>query len=123
MRGAELPDGLVEAVNGYEAALMRDDLEQMDRYFAPGERTLRADGTGVLVGHEAISRYRRTRGGAARRTVTAMHVRPVGDRHAWVLSESVGILGGTGLVSQLWERDEGVWRIVAAHVSQSPISS
>ena len=56
-----LPDGLMDAFWAYEHALMADDLEAMDRLFAPGGDTLRGDADGLVVGHDAIAAFRRTR--------------------------------------------------------------
>ncbi|MQA34322.1 AtzH-like domain-containing protein, partial [Modestobacter roseus] len=53
MTAAPPPAGLLDAVAAYEAALMADDVATLDRLFAPGPATLRADAEGVLVGHEA----------------------------------------------------------------------
>ena len=62
------------AVARYEAALAADDLAALDALFAAGPTTLRADAGGVLVGSERISEFRRGRGGAPAREVTALHV-------------------------------------------------
>lgn len=118
--GVEAPAGLVEAALGYEAALMADDLESLAEYFAPGPDTLRGDEGGLLVGREAITRFRGRRGGAPERRIEALHVRPIDDDHAWLAAVTAPLGGGRGLVSQLWERRDGVWRITAAHVSAPP---
>jgi len=115
--GMRAPAGLVEAALGYEAALMTDDLDALDRYFAPGAATLRGDEGGLLVGRETITRFRGRRGGAPKRVIEALHVRPIDDDHAWLMAVTAPLAGGRGLVSQLWERQSGVWRIAAAHVS------
>ncbi|MDQ0576177.1 AtzH-like domain-containing protein [Agromyces albus] len=118
--GARAPDGLVEAALGYEAALMSDDLTTLEGYFAPGDATLRGDEGGLLVGRDTITRFRGRRGGAPKRVIEALHVRPIGDHHAWVAAVTAPLAGGRGLVTQLWERQEGAWRITAAHVSAPP---
>ncbi|WP_448002447.1 AtzH-like domain-containing protein [Agromyces bauzanensis] len=114
------PAGLVEAARGYEAALQASDLEALEGYFAPGPDTLRGDEGGLLVGREAITRFRGRRGGAPARRIEGMHVRPIDDDHAWLAAVTAPLGGGRGLVSQLWERRDGVWRITAAHVSAPP---
>ncbi|MEC9052899.1 MAG: AtzH-like domain-containing protein, partial [Actinomycetota bacterium] len=59
-----VPPGLVEAFRTYEQALMSDDVEVLDRLFAPATTTLRGDADGLLVGHEQIAAFRSGRGGA-----------------------------------------------------------
>lgn len=118
--GVRAPDGLVEAALGYEAALMSDDLTALGSFFAPGAATLRGDEGGLLVGHDSITGFRGRRGGAPQRTIEALHVRPIDADHAWLIAVTAPVAGGRGLVSQLWERQRGVWRITAAHVSAPP---
>jgi amidase len=60
------PEGLREAFADYERALLSDDLEALDRLFAPGPTTLRGDASGLLVGHDAISRSRASRSSDSR---------------------------------------------------------
>ena len=115
--GGTAPVGLVAAALGYEAALMSDDLAGLARYFAEGTATLRGDDDGLLVGHDAITRFRGRRGGAPKRVIEALHVRPIDEDHAWTIAVTAPDAGGRGLLSQLWERRDGEWRIAAAHVS------
>jgi Asp-tRNA(Asn)/Glu-tRNA(Gln) amidotransferase A subunit family amidase len=115
---SEPPAGLLEAVAAYEAALMSDDVAALDRLFAPGPTTLRGDAAGLLVGHDRISAFRGTRGGAPRRTVVATHVQTVDDDHALVVAVTELERGGRGQQTQLWERQDGRgWVVTAAHVS------
>jgi amidase len=118
--GVVAPTGLVDAALGYEAALMSDDLDTLEGYFVPGPDTLRGDEGGLLVGHETITRFRGRRGGAPKRRIEALHVRPIDDDHAWLIAVTAPVAGGRGIVSQLWERHDEVWRIAAAHVSAPP---
>ncbi|MFC5790089.1 AtzH-like domain-containing protein [Agromyces tardus] len=118
--GVAAPAGLVEAALAYEAALMADDLATLESAFAPGPDTLRGDEGGLLVGRDVISRFRGARGGAPKRAIEALHVRPIDDDHAWLAAVTAPAAGGRGLVSQLWERQHGAWRITAAHVSAPP---
>ena len=64
-----LPADLQEAFDAYEHALATDDVATLDDAFAPGPLTLRGDGDGLLVGHDAISAFRSTRGGIAPRVL------------------------------------------------------
>lgn len=115
------PTGLLEAFRAYEQALMSNDLEALDRLFAPGAATLRGDGDGLLVGHDAISAYRSVRGGAPARTLVQTHVQVIDDDHALVVAVTELARGGRGLQTQLWARDEvGRWQVTAAHVSTPP---
>jgi len=115
--GGAAPEGLVEAVLGYEAALMADDLDALREWFEPGDEMVRADASGLLVGRDAITRFRGRRGGAAGRRVTGVRVLPVAEGAAHVVVENAPAAGGRGVVSQLWRRRDGRWRVAAAHVT------
>ena len=119
--GARLPDGLLPAVLGYEAAVVGDDLEALASWFAPGGATVRADGSGVLLGHVAVTRFRAARGGVPTRDVTDVHVRVPGDDDGpvVVVVEVAYRAGGRGTLTQVWRRQgaAGPWRILAAHVT------
>lgn len=115
--GAAAPEGLVEAVLAYERALVADDLDALADAFEDGPDVVRADRNGLLVGAERIAAFRGNRGGAGSRTVRELHVHPVGDDAAHVTTVNAPERGGRGIVSQLWRRTEGAWRIVAAHVT------
>ncbi|MCS5722446.1 DUF3225 domain-containing protein [Herbiconiux sp. CPCC 203407] len=129
---AEL-ESLLAAFHHYEAALMVDDVDVLDRSFAPGPDTLRGDANGLLVGHERISAFRSVRGGVARRTITEVRVRVLSPQAALVVSVSAFVAGGSGLQTQLWERiadarprhdgggdHGGRWVITSAHVTGAP---
>jgi amidase len=116
----EAPAGLLEAFQAYEAALMANDTTVLDDFFAPGPHTLRGDGNGLLVGHEAISTFRASRGAVPSRVIVEMHVQTVDDDHALVVSVSEFAHGSRGLQTQAWARLGGCWRITAAHVSAPP---
>uniref|UniRef100_UPI000B045B5E AtzH-like domain-containing protein n=1 Tax=Aeromicrobium sp. REDSEA-S32_B7 TaxID=1811526 RepID=UPI000B045B5E len=92
----DAPEGLLEAFWAYETALMSDDLETLDALFADRPDTLRGDAAGVLVGHETISRFRGSRGGAPRRTIAEVHVRVVDATHALVVAVTAPERGGRG---------------------------
>ncbi|KHL13278.1 UNVERIFIED_CONTAM: hypothetical protein LK11_32680 [Mumia flava] len=112
---------MLDALDAYEAALMSDDIAAMDALFAPGDATLRGDAGGVLVGHETIGAFRRSRGGAPARTVRAVHVHPAGDDAAVAVTIFEARTGGRGQQTQLWRRGtDGAWRVEVAHVSSPP---
>ncbi|WP_244963057.1 AtzH-like domain-containing protein [Nocardioides dongkuii] len=112
-----VPAGLVEAFRDYERALMEDDVPALDRLFAPGPTTLRGDAQGLLVGHEAISAFRGSRGGAPRRRLVQTHVQTIDEDHALVVAVTELERGGRGQQTQLWARGPDGWQVTAAHVS------
>ena len=117
-----VPPELVAAFGAYERALLADDVEALDRFFAPGRATLRGDADGLLVGHDAIADFRAARGGAPARRLVQTHVQVVDPQHALVVAVTEGPDGGRGQQTQLWARTENVdgevaWVVTAAHVS------
>jgi amidase len=117
-----VPDGLMEAFWAYERALMSNDLKALDGLFAPDETTLRADASGLLVGHDRIREFRNGRGGAPRRTIVETHVRAFRDDHALIVAVTELATGGRGQQTQLWERRNGRWVVAVAHVAvPSPV--
>ncbi|MCD4525600.1 AtzH-like domain-containing protein [Nocardioides sp. cx-173] len=118
--GAARPDGLEAAFWEYERALMADDVETLDRLFAPGPTTLRGDAAGLLVGHDRISAFRGARGGAPQRRIVQTHVQAIGDDAALVVAVTELARGGRGQQTQLWARQDGRWVVTAAHVSVPP---
>ncbi|MCS5718932.1 DUF3225 domain-containing protein [Herbiconiux sp. CPCC 205763] len=112
---------LLSAFRAYEAALMANDLDALDRSFAPGPATLRGDASGLLVGHDRISAFRGLRGGVPPRTIVEVHLRVLDAASVLVVSVSAFAKGGTGLQTQLWRRaDAAGWVIAAAHVTGAP---
>jgi Asp-tRNA(Asn)/Glu-tRNA(Gln) amidotransferase A subunit family amidase len=112
-------ESLLEAFRGYEAALMANDLDALDRYFAPRPSTLRGDPSALLVGHDRISAFRGLRGGVPPRSITEVHLRVVEGSTpltVLVMSVSVPAKGGSGLQTQLWTLFDDGWAIAAAHV-------
>lgn len=115
----ELPEGLVDAVVAYEAALAADDVPALADAFVDAPTTLRGDASGLLVGHAAITGFRGRRGGAPAREIAELHVRTVDASTALVVTVNRPVRGGRGLVTQLWTREGGAWRVAAAQV-QAP---
>ena len=113
----DVPDGLMDAFWDYERALMANDVAALDRLFAPGPTTMRGDVQGLLVGHDTISAFRGTRGGAPQRTIVETHVQTVDDDHALVVAVTELASGGRGQQTQLWERLGAGWAVTAAHVA------
>lgn len=111
------PEGLRDAVLAYEAALMADDVAGLDDWFEPGPATLRGDAAGLLVGHDAIAAFRRARGGAPARTVSRLELRGLADEVAVAVLVVDPAAGGHGMLTQVWRRTDGRWRIAAAQVA------
>ena len=111
------PNGLLDAFWRYEAALMSNNLGELDRLFAPGPWTLRGDAVGLLVGHDAISAFRAGRGGAPARSVEELHVRAIDDDAAMIVAVVRAASGGRGQQTQLWRRGVDGWQVAVAHVS------
>ncbi|MDN3494965.1 DUF3225 domain-containing protein [Planococcus sp. APC 4015] len=114
---ADIPPDLLLAFETYEAAIVANDVEALDAAFAPGTETLRGDAAGLLIGHDAISAFRGTRGGVSPRVIERIEYRPLGEDAALLVSVSRFTGGGMGLQTQLWERRDGAWLITAAHVT------
>ncbi|WP_307852460.1 AtzH-like domain-containing protein [Glaciihabitans sp. dw_435] len=119
--GVEAPAGLIDAFWEYETALMGDDLVALDRLFAPGEDTLRGDAGGLLIGHDAISGFRKGRGGSPQRAILRVEVRPVGHDAALIVAVTAPLTGGRGQQTQLWRAQTSIdgareWKVEAAHV-------
>jgi Asp-tRNA(Asn)/Glu-tRNA(Gln) amidotransferase A subunit family amidase len=117
-----VPDGLLEAFWAYERALVADDLQAMAQLFAPGDDALRGDASGLLVGHDEITEFRRVRGGAPARRIADVLVRVITPEAALVVAVTAPASGGRGLQTQLWRRDDGRWLVQAAHVSAPPVT-
>ncbi|MBY0688950.1 AtzH-like domain-containing protein [Microbacterium marinilacus] len=119
--GAEtVPGDLLDAFLAYERAILANDLDALDAFFAPGDGTMRGDDAGLLVGHDAISAFRSLRGGVGPRVIERVEHRPLSDDAALLVSVSRFAAGGRGLQTQVWTRSAAGWRIMAAHVSPRP---
>lgn len=112
-----IPEGLRAAFDDYERAILANDLDALDAFFAPDPEAMRGDAAGLLVGHDAISAFRSVRGGVPARVIERVEYRPLADDVALLVSVSRYAGGGTGLQTQLWEHRDGRWVITAAHVT------
>lgn len=109
--------GLLEAFWEYDRALLANDVTALDDLFQPGPDTVRGDGMSLAVGHDEISRFRKSRTAVPTRTVSGVHVVHAGPAEALVMATVQSSAGAPGLQTQLWRREDGRWRIAAAHVS------
>ncbi|MBJ3777633.1 oxalurate catabolism protein HpxZ [Acuticoccus mangrovi] len=106
------------AFQGYEAALMANDLENLDAYFWQDPQVLRYGAGECLYGHEAIAAYRRTRKTIPQRTLRNTTIMTYGRDFATANTEFVREGNARlGRQTQTWVRMPEGWRIVAAHVS------
>jgi amidase len=108
---------VIDAFWAYERALMADDVPALEALFAPGPDTLRGDPAGILVGHDAISAFRRGRGGAPARTILHVETRELSHDTALVVAVTAPATGGRGQQTQVWRRFAEGWKVTAAHVS------
>ena len=111
-----------EAFMAYEEALLANDVDRIDELFWNDERTLRYGPNGTLVGHAALSAFRRNRGaGPWQRILKDIRITTFGRDFAvanaeWMRPGNDAV----GCQSQTWARRPEGWRIVAAHVSEPP---
>jgi 1-carboxybiuret hydrolase subunit AtzH-like protein len=113
---------VTKAHDRYERALSINDLDVINSLFWNSALTLRYGPNGTLLGHAAISAFRRARNiKGVERTVLNTHVTTFGRDFAVSNTESKRL--GTdrlGRQSQTWVRMPEGWRIVSAHVSDEP---
>jgi hypothetical protein len=107
------------AFAAYEAALMANDLEQLDALFWPDPRTVRYGPGQNLYGIEAIRAFRVGRvGGSPQRTLSNTVITTFGRELATANTEFQRAgAPRPGRQSQTWVRFPDGWRIVAAHIS------
>lgn len=118
-----IPDVLAEveqAFAEYEAALVSNDVETLDRLFWQAPQTVRYGGGENLYGHAEIAAFRAARSPAGlerrlERTLITTYGRDMAT--AWTLFRRESLSGKIGRQSQVWMRGPDGWRVVAAHVS------
>jgi Asp-tRNA(Asn)/Glu-tRNA(Gln) amidotransferase A subunit family amidase len=116
------PDGtpaeLLSAFWRYDRALLANDLPAISELFAPGPDTLRGDGRQLLVGYDAITRFRAARARIPTRAVDRLHVQLISDGAA-LLVACTRDGEARGMQTQLWQRKGTTWLITAAHVTNA----
>ena len=120
-----IPDVVAEvtaAFESYEQALSINDLDTIDGLFRDSPLTLRYGPDGTLLGHAAISAFRRARDiKGVDRTLKNTIITTYGRDIAVANTESDRPGSNvTGRQSQTWVRMPEGWRIVSAHVSDEP---
>jgi hypothetical protein len=119
----DLPDVVAEvkaAFEGYEKALVGNDVAALNEFFHVDPRTIRYGGAEILYGHHEIAAFRAARSPAGlertlSRTVIATYGRDCAV--ASTLFHRASAPGKVGRQQQTWVRFPKGWRIVAAHVS------
>ncbi len=103
----------------YEAALVGNDVAELDALFWKSPSVLRYGATENLYGYEAIASFRGARSAAnLARTVTRTVITTFGNDFATTNIEFTRTGDArTGRQSQTWVRLPEGWRVVAAHVS------
>ena len=123
MLDINIPEVVAEvraAFDRYEKALSTNDLDTIDSLFWNSPNTLRYGPNGPLLGHAAISQFRRARSiPGIKRTLKNTVITTFGRDFAVANTES-DRTGTLGMQSQTWVRMQQGWRIVSAHVSELP---
>jgi len=107
------------AVDAYEAALMGNDVEALDRAFWVSPHTVRLGVTENLYGFDEIAAFRLGRaGGSPRRRRLRTEITTFGDDFA-IANVEFQRVGSEkiGRQSQTWIRTPEGWKVASAHVS------
>ena len=119
----EIVAEVTESFMRYEAAIVANDIDTIDSLFWDSPLTLRYGPNGTLVGHAAISAFRRARNITGfERTLKDTLITTFGRDYA-VANTEFERPGSSviGRQSQTWMRMPEGWRIVSAHVSDEPV--
>ena len=113
---------VTDAFMAYESALTTNDVDMIDTLFWNSDQTLRYGPNGTLLGHEALSAFRRGRKiKGVERTLKNTVITTFGHDFAVANTESDRPNSSqTSRQSQTWVRMPEGWRIVSAHVSDEP---
>ena len=110
---------VIAAVDGYEAALMTNDVEALDGFFRDAPETVRYGVAENLYGFADIAAFRiGRRGGSPPRSRLRTEITTFGRDFA--IANVEFLREGAkrpGRQSQAWVRTENGWKIVSAHVS------
>jgi hypothetical protein len=103
----------------YEAALMSNDLDDLNALFWTSERTVRFGPGQNLYGIDAIAAFRAARtGGSPQRTLSNTIITTFGRDLATANTEFQRAGDPrSGRQSQVWVRMDEGWRIISAHIS------
>lgn len=102
----------------YEAALVNNDVAELDLLFWNSSYTVRYGTDENLYGFDQIAAFRKERAAAGlARSVDRTVITTFGDNFATTSIEFSRDNGISGRQSQTWARLPEGWRVVAAHVS------
>ena len=107
------------AFAAYEAALLANDIETLNRLFWHSPLTLRYGVHELQHSHQEIAEFRRKRGAIdQRRTLRNTRITTFGRDFGVANTEYIPKGSNRiGRQSQTWVRTDDGWKIVAAHVS------
>ena len=110
---------LEAAFAAYEAALLANDIETLNRLFWESPLTLRYGVRELQYSHREIADFRRERGAIdQRRTLRNTRITTFGRDFGVANTEYMPKRSSRiGRQSQTWVRTDDGWKIVAAHVS------
>lgn len=114
---ADTLEGIRAAVDAYELDLAANDVPALEQWFVSSDAAMRVDADAVLVGRQAIDKYRRASSGAPQRSIDRIHIVPVQSDVVVAITEFKRLNGDRGLQTQVWVHTREGWRIMVAHVS------
>lgn len=117
--GGAAPSTLIDAIDGYETALVNNDAPVLSAFFAEDDGSapsIRVDDSGALIGYESIRNFRMQRKNAPRRTLLRRFIRMLSEESASVVSIFERNDGGIISQTQVWKLDDR-WKIVSAHLT------
>jgi Asp-tRNA(Asn)/Glu-tRNA(Gln) amidotransferase A subunit family amidase len=116
----EMPPQLLQRVEGYERALINNDVKALSAFFADdpdGVPVLRIDTEGILQGHDQIANFRKHRTSPPKRTLKRRYCCTLSEHAAAVVSTFDKSTGGVIYQTQVWRSVLGQWQIVVAHLT------
>lgn len=122
MNAPEVIAEVTQAFHAYEAALMANDLEQLDQFFWDSEHVTRYGIADKQLGIDQLRAYRTaTPAPHFTRVLEQLRISSFGLDTAVAQVEFVrSDTALRGFQTQTWVRMEQGWKIVAAHVSMIP---
>ncbi|MDB5510192.1 MAG: hypothetical protein JWL93_2661 [Hyphomicrobiales bacterium] len=119
----DVVEDVTKAFLAYQEAVDANDFATMNTLFWNSPSTVRFGPVGTLIGHAAISSYRKERKGRTtiKRILQNTVITTFGSDFAATNTETVRP-GESGISrqSQCWIRTPDGWRIASAHVSDQP---
>ena len=125
INSATIVEEVLSQFKAYNEALDAGDAEALNRFFWESSSTVRFGPTETLFGIQSIFEFRlkQWKAPASSRKVIRVVVTTLGDDVATTNALFRGADGKTNRQSQTWARFSEGWKIVAAHVSASPMDT